>query len=102
MYARATTELFGQVIRDCSCALKMSRCTCDAASISFCDRYSVGFSLNTSTPRAISEPKMNPLNQYVDQKPPVMSCLASMGPRSKNAISMGCAESVKSNTDTPP
>ena len=30
------------------------------------------------------------------------SLVESIGPRSKNAISFGCAASVKSNTDTPP
>ena len=36
------------------------------------------------------------------QYPPLASSLASTGPRSKYAISLGFAGSVQSNTDSPP
>src|SRR4029453_15141490 len=45
---------------------------------------------------------MCPLYQYAGQYPPVTSCFASIGPRSKYAISTGFAESGKSNPDRPP
>ena len=55
-----------------------------------------------SSPRAISELKMWPLYQYADHEPAPSSLVESIGPRSKNAISLGCAGSVQSNTETPP
>ena len=45
---------------------------------------------------------MYPLYQYPAHEPAPTSLVESIGPRSKNAISLGCAASVKSKTDTPP
>jgi hypothetical protein len=42
------------------------------------------------------------LYQYADQNPPSTSDVALTGPRSKNAISRGLAESVKSISEMPP
>ena len=53
---RATTKLAGQTTRDWSWGLRKSQCTSFAASISFCDRSSLGVSAKTSRPRPISEP----------------------------------------------
>src|SRR4051794_31513737 len=62
----------------------------------------LGFSSNRSSPRAISEPTMKPLYQYADQYPASTNLFESIGPRSKNAISVGCDGSVQSNTEMPP
>ena len=48
--------LGGQTIFGCICALKVSRRTADAASISFADRKSLGSRRKMSMPREISEP----------------------------------------------
>ena len=48
--------LAGQVTLGCCCALNSVVFTSSAASISFCDRNSLGVSLKTSIPRAISAP----------------------------------------------
>ena len=45
---------------------------------------------------------MWPLYQYADQNPPSTSDVGLIGPRSKNAISRGWAESVKSIIEMPP
>ncbi len=46
---------------------------------------------------------MRPLCQYVDQKPPPVSCVGDVnGPRSQNPISFGLRRSVKSTIDMPP
>src|SRR5438445_8073014 len=45
---------------------------------------------------------MWPLYQYADPDPAPTGLVPSIGPRSKNAISVGCAASVQSNTEMPP
>src|SRR5258708_34260596 len=55
-----------------------------------------------SSPRAISELTMTPLYQYADHDPAIENRVESSGPRSKKAISFGCAASVQSNTEMPP
>ena len=55
-YARATGNAAGHTSFGWLCGLSSSKWTSFAASISFCVRSAVGVSLNTSSPRAISEP----------------------------------------------
>src|SRR3954462_14885485 len=62
----------------------------------------LGVSSKMSRPRAISELTIEPLYQYTDHEPPMEKRVESTGPRSKNAISFGCAASVQSNTEIPP
>src|ERR671929_2211631 len=62
----------------------------------------LGVSSKMSSPRAISELTIAPLYQYTDHDPPIVNRVESIGPRSKNAISFGCAASVQSNTEMPP
>ena len=45
---------------------------------------------------------MRPLYQYADHEPASTNFVESIGPRSKYAISFGCAASVQSNTEMPP
>src|SRR6476646_11673495 len=62
----------------------------------------LGVSSRMSSPREISEVTMTPLYQYDDHSPPSPILVESTGPRSKKAISLGCAASVQSNTEMPP
>src|SRR5215212_5653743 len=62
----------------------------------------LGANSKMSSPREISELTMAPLYQYTDHDPPPAMCVESTGPRSKKAISLGCAASVQSNTEIPP
>src|SRR5690242_6310660 len=81
--ALASGKLGGHTIFGWPCTLSWSQCTVLAASISFCDTYSVGTSSATSRPRAISELMIWPLYQYADHEPPMLNRVESIGPRSK-------------------
>src|SRR5258708_4119184 len=54
-----------------------------------------------SSPRVISELTITPLYQYADHEPLSLS-VVSAGPRSKKAISRGCAGGGQSKTEKPP
>src|SRR5207237_6880239 len=73
-----------------------------AASTSSCVTKALSVSSTMSSPRPISELTITPLYQYTDQVPALPIVVESAGPRSKNAISLGCAASVQSNTEMPP
>ena len=62
----------------------------------------LGVSSTMSSPREISELTITPLYQYTDHEPPLAMRVESTGPRSKNAISFGCAASVQSKSEMPP
>src|SRR5450631_4093382 len=62
----------------------------------------LGVSSTISSPREISELTITPLYQYTDHDPPLAMRVESTGPRSKNAISFGCATSVQSKSEMPP
>src|SRR3954465_9550168 len=61
----------------------------------------LGLSSKMSSPRVISELTITPLYQYADHDPLSLR-VVSAGPRSKKAISRGCAASVQSKTEIPP